>query len=187
MPFGTEYADPRRYRANSWYSGPKFQGSRETDALNGITQFLSEKAGNYVRIIGIDTQRKQRVTEMIIQDPKGVPSNLHSPKAVSNGGSTSSYGGSAAVASRGSLDASVVDQIQGLVSQGHRIGVEYADPRRFKINSWQSCGPIQARSVSDAVAGLERCMAEQSGNYVRLIGIDPKAKRRVLETILQRP
>jgi carbon dioxide concentrating mechanism protein CcmM len=78
-------------------------------------------------------------------------------------------------------------QIQRLVAQGHRIGVEFADPRRFKINSWQSGTPIQGRSVSEAVASLERCMAENAGNYVRLIGIDSKAKTRVLETILQRP
>jgi carbon dioxide concentrating mechanism protein CcmM len=30
-------------------------------------------------------------------------------------------------------------------------------------------------------------MAEHAGEYVRLIGIDPKAKRRVLETIIQQP
>ncbi|MGF1538203.1 MAG: ribulose bisphosphate carboxylase small subunit, partial [Elainellaceae cyanobacterium] len=34
---------------------------------------------------------------------------------------------------------------------------------------------------------LEGCMAEHAGEYVRLIGIDPQAKRRVLETIIQRP
>lgn len=185
---GTEYADPRRYRANSWYDGPKFQGSRETDALNGIAQFLSEQAGNYVRIIGIDTQRKQRVVEMIVQDSKGVPSNLQSA-AIPGGSAPKSYGSNsvASASSSGKLDASIMDQIQRLVSQGHRIGVEFADPRRFKINSWQSGTPIQGRSVSEAVASLERCMAENSGNYVRLIGIDAKAKRRVLETILQRP
>jgi carbon dioxide concentrating mechanism protein CcmM len=30
-------------------------------------------------------------------------------------------------------------------------------------------------------------MAEHSNEYVRLIGIDTKAKRRVLETIIQQP
>ncbi|HEY9703848.1 MAG TPA: hypothetical protein V6C58_15470 [Allocoleopsis sp.] len=30
-------------------------------------------------------------------------------------------------------------------------------------------------------------MQEHSGEYVRLIGIDPKAKRRVLETLIQKP
>jgi carbon dioxide concentrating mechanism protein CcmM len=36
-------------------------------------------------------------------------------------------------------------------------------------------------------AGLENCIAEHAGEYVRLIGIDTKAKRRVLESIIQRP
>jgi carbon dioxide concentrating mechanism protein CcmM len=30
-------------------------------------------------------------------------------------------------------------------------------------------------------------MKEHSGDYVRLLGIDSKAKRRVLEEIIQRP
>jgi carbon dioxide concentrating mechanism protein CcmM len=30
-------------------------------------------------------------------------------------------------------------------------------------------------------------MAEHAGEYVRLIGVDAKVKRRVLETIIQRP
>jgi ribulose bisphosphate carboxylase small subunit len=30
-------------------------------------------------------------------------------------------------------------------------------------------------------------LAEHGGEYVRLIGIDPKVKRRVVETIIQRP
>jgi carbon dioxide concentrating mechanism protein CcmM len=37
------------------------------------------------------------------------------------------------------------------------------------------------------VAALEACLAEHSGEYVRMIGIDPQAKRRVAETIIQRP
>jgi carbon dioxide concentrating mechanism protein CcmM len=34
---------------------------------------------------------------------------------------------------------------------------------------------------------LEACLVEHSGEYVRLIGIDPEHKRRVAETIIQRP
>jgi carbon dioxide concentrating mechanism protein CcmM len=30
-------------------------------------------------------------------------------------------------------------------------------------------------------------LAEHQGEYVRLLGIDTQAKRRVLETIIQRP
>ena len=41
--------------------------------------------------------------------------------------------------------------------------------------------------VEQASTALESCLAEYSGEYVRLVGIDPKAKKRVLETIVQRP
>ncbi|MCM1983045.1 ribulose bisphosphate carboxylase small subunit [Lyngbya confervoides] len=185
---GTEYADPRRYRANSWYSGPTFQSSREAEVLNGIAHFLSEQQGNYVRLIGIDTGRKQRVVEMPIQQPDGIPSSLQSAPSIAASGSGSVSGRSVAgSAGSGQLDAEALDQLRALVSQGHKVGIEYADPRRFKINSWQSCAPVQARSMGDAIAALERCMAEQSGNYVRMIGIDARAKRRVSETIVQRP
>jgi carbon dioxide concentrating mechanism protein CcmM len=34
---------------------------------------------------------------------------------------------------------------------------------------------------------LESCLAEHAGEYVRVIGIDTKAKRRVLEAVIQRP
>jgi carbon dioxide concentrating mechanism protein CcmM len=37
------------------------------------------------------------------------------------------------------------------------------------------------------VAALEACLEEHRGEYVRLLGIDPKAKRRVLEQIIQTP
>ncbi|MGB3208721.1 MAG: ribulose bisphosphate carboxylase small subunit, partial [Crinalium sp.] len=40
---------------------------------------------------------------------------------------------------------------------------------------------------SEVVPALEACLQEHSGEYVRLIGIDPKAKRRVQEMIIQKP
>ncbi|MFM7371036.1 MAG: ribulose bisphosphate carboxylase small subunit, partial [Sphaerospermopsis kisseleviana] len=67
------------------------------------------------------------------------------------------------------------------------IGVEHVDERRFRAGSWQSCGTLQIDGESDAISTLESCLAEYSGEYVRLVGVDPKAKRRVMETIIQRP
>ena len=37
------------------------------------------------------------------------------------------------------------------------------------------------------IAELEACLSEHEGEYVRMLGIDTKAKRRVLESIIQRP
>jgi ribulose bisphosphate carboxylase small subunit len=78
-------------------------------------------------------------------------------------------------------------QIRQLLSQGYKISIEHVDERRFRTGSWQSCVNSHIDAESDAISNLESSLAEYSGEYVRLVGIDPKAKRRVLETIIQRP
>ncbi len=85
------------------------------------------------------------------------------------------------------LSSEVLQQVQQLLARGCKIGMEYADNRRFKTGSWQSCAIIQTAQEHEVIASLETCLAEHGGEYVRLIGIDPKAKRRVVETIIQRP
>ena len=85
------------------------------------------------------------------------------------------------------LNPETLDQIRQLVAQGYRIGIEYVNERRFRTGSWQSCTTTQINGESEAIAAMEACLAEHSGEYVRLVGIDPKAKRRVLEMIIQRP
>jgi carbon dioxide concentrating mechanism protein CcmM len=65
--------------------------------------------------------------------------------------------------------------------------MEHADKRRFRASAWSTCNPIASNREADVFAGLENCIAEHVGEYVRLIGIDTKAKRRVLESIIQRP
>jgi carbon dioxide concentrating mechanism protein CcmM len=85
------------------------------------------------------------------------------------------------------LSKDTVEKVRQLLAQGYKIGTEHADKRRFRTGSWQTCSPIESSRVSEVLDGLEGCMAEHSNEYVRLIGIDPKAKRRVLETIIQQP
>jgi carbon dioxide concentrating mechanism protein CcmM len=65
--------------------------------------------------------------------------------------------------------------------------VEYADERRFRTSSWKSATSIHSDRASEVIEALEATLAEHSGEYVRLIGIDPKAKRRVTEEIIQKP
>ncbi|MEA5525274.1 ribulose bisphosphate carboxylase small subunit [Nodularia spumigena] len=79
------------------------------------------------------------------------------------------------------------EQIRQILAQGHRINFEHVDERRFRMGSWQSCGTTQINAEWDAISALEGYLAEYSGEYVRLVGIDPKAKRRIVETIIQRP
>jgi ribulose bisphosphate carboxylase small subunit len=85
------------------------------------------------------------------------------------------------------LSPEIIEQVQQLVSGGYRIGIEYVDERRFRTNSWTSCATIGANRKEEAIATLETCLAEHSSEYVRLVGIDPNAKRRVMETIIHRP
>ena len=73
------------------------------------------------------------------------------------------------------------------MSQGYKIATEHADKRRFRTKSWKSCGTIDSQHESEVVRRLEACLEDHAGEYVQLIGVDSVARRRVLETIIQRP
>ncbi|MBW4563572.1 MAG: ribulose bisphosphate carboxylase small subunit [Mojavia pulchra JT2-VF2] len=79
------------------------------------------------------------------------------------------------------------EQIRQILSQGYKVSIEHVDERRFRTGAWQSCLNTHIDAHSDAISALESCLVEYSGEYLRLVGIDPKAKRRVIETIIQRP
>jgi carbon dioxide concentrating mechanism protein CcmM len=155
---------------------------------------LSEHQGEYVRLIGIDPNAKRRVSETIIQRPGNTSKEKAStaPAAsYSNGnGQSNGYsrnGYSTNGLSSNSLGSEALQEIRSLLAAGYKIGTEHADKRRFKTKSWQSCSPIDSTREADVVSALEACLGEHQGEYVRLIGIDPNAKRRVSETIIQRP
>ncbi len=85
------------------------------------------------------------------------------------------------------LDLETQEQIRELLAQGYRLAIEYGNERRVRNNAWQSGSAFQGNEASEAIAALAQSLVEHSGEYVRLIGIDSKAKRRVLEKIIQRP
>lgn len=193
---GTEHATPRRFKTKSWKTCAPIQATQVDRVLGELEACVADHEGEYVRLIGIDPNAKRRVTETIIQRPdgNGSSSNGRSTSASSAskgfGASASSYqatknGGSTVTSNK--LDRDTLDQIRSLLSQGYRIGTEHATARRFKTQSWQSCAPIDSTQFPQVVDALEACMQEHSGEYVRAIGIDPNAKRRVLETVIQRP
>jgi len=179
-----EYADERRFKTSSWLGGPSIQSRRESEVLPVLEACLQEHVGDYVRLIGIDPKAKRRVLESIIQRPDGKgPSPVRSGTA-----RTGNYGSRNGVSAFvGALGQAVVETVRSLLSQGYRIGTEHADARRFKTSSWLGCEPIQSQRESDVLAALEGCLQEHEGEYVRLLGIDTKAKRRVLEQLIQRP
>jgi len=190
---GTEHADKRRFQTSSWHSCAPIQANRESDVLSALEGCLAEHGSEYVRMFGIDAQNKRRVGELIIQRPNGntngsavrsaapatAPSYSYSQPA--------SYATAAAPNYRGGLDASTVDQVRAWLGQGYQVGMEHADNRRFQTSSWHSCTPIRSNRDADVMAGLEACLAEHAGEYVRIFGIDAGNRRRVGELIVQRP
>ncbi|REJ40300.1 MAG: carbon dioxide concentrating mechanism protein CcmM [Microcystis flos-aquae TF09] len=184
LKIATEHADKRRFKTSSWLTGPAIETKSEAGIIRDIEAIVTENSDEYVRLIGIDPQAKKRVVEMIIHRPGGTPASNGSGKASSYSAPASN---GASHSSSGSLSGETISQIRSLLAQGYKIGTEHADKRRFKTSSWQSCAPIESNRESDVITALEDCLREHSGEYVRLLGIDAKAKKRVLETVIQRP
>ncbi len=181
---GTEHANPRHFQISSWKSCALIQSTREAEVLGALKGCLADHAGDYVRLIGIDPKAKRRVLETIIQRPDGKPVQVTQKVSYAAAPSTASAVG----ASGGSgLSPDVIGQIRQLLAQGAKIGMEHADPRRYRTSSWTSCTPIQSTSEGAVLSALQACMAEHAGEYVRVIGIDPQAKRRLAEITIQRP
>ncbi|MGF1675372.1 MAG: ribulose bisphosphate carboxylase small subunit, partial [Rivularia sp. (in: cyanobacteria)] len=200
---GTEHVDSRRFRTGSWHSCQPIEARSVGEAVSALEGCMSEHQGEYVRLFGIDAKQKKRVLETIIQRPDGstkptIISTYSAPASSSNrsysssngssnGGRNSSYSNGNSSSGSSQLDSETIDQMRNLLSGGYRIGMEHVDNRRFRTGSWQSCSPIETKNLNEAISALEECMRSHEGEYVRLIGIDTKGKRRVLESIIQRP
>ena len=188
LTIGTEHADSRRYRSGVWQTCSPIQSNREAEVMAALEACLAEHSGEYVRMFGIDPRAKQRVAPITIQRADGKPVAV-SGGAVTAPSSHSTYRPSAPSpsSSGGPLSPEVVQQVRQYLSQGYRIGTEHADARRYSSNVWQTCSPIQSSREGEVFGALERCLAEHSGEYVRLFGIDPQAKRRIAPITIQRP
>jgi carbon dioxide concentrating mechanism protein CcmM len=190
---GTEHASKRRFRTKSWQSCSPIESTRVSDVISALEACLAEHTGEYVRLIGIDSAAKRRVSETIIQRPGDQPQRAKisttAASSYSNGngnGNGRTHGYSNEFSNK-HLSDEALQEVRSLLAAGYKIGTEHANKRRFKTKSWQSCSPIDSRHELDVVAALEVCLVEHADEYVRLIGIDPDAKRRVSETIIQRP
>jgi len=84
------------------------------------------------------------------------------------------------------LTPDIVTEVNNILNQGHRLGVEFVDNRRFRTGSWTSYGTFQGNGA-EAIAALESCLTEHDNDYIRIVGVDPGSRRRVLETIIHRP
>lgn len=178
-----EHADERHFRTTSWQTLPAITASSPAAAIAALENYIAEYSDEYVRLVGVDTKAKRRVVELLVHRPGGQPVVATRTAVKVSNSSNSSYGGG----SVGNLSADMLSRIRQLLSQGYRIGTEHADERHFRTSSWHSCSPIAASNESEVIRALEACLAEHGDEYVRLLGIDPKAKRRVFEGIIQRP
>jgi carbon dioxide concentrating mechanism protein CcmM len=189
---GAEHADSRRYRSNVWQTCPPISATNESQVMTSIQACMAEHPNEYVRIFGIDPVAKRRVSPTTVQRPGGHSSPASAsasgpsvpvytqPASTSNSSSNGAGGGQG-------LTQDVVQQVNQLVNQGYRVSVEHADQRRYRSGAWQTGQAIEGNRVSDILSALEAQLREHQGEYVRLIGIDPRVKRRVLETTIQRP
>ena len=84
------------------------------------------------------------------------------------------------------LTPELVSQVNQILQQGQRLGIEFVDDRRFRTNSWNCYGTFQNDGAA-AIAALEACLAEHQHDYVRLVGVAGSDRRRVVETIVHRP
>jgi carbon dioxide concentrating mechanism protein CcmM len=185
LTIGTEHADQRRYRSGVWQTCNPIQSQREPEVLAALEACLREHSGEYVRMFGIDPRAKQRVAPITIQRADGKPVAVNGSVSVAAPSNNGAYRPAPAVS--GPLAPEVVQQVRQYLSQGYRIGTEHADARRYRSNVWQTCTPIESNREGEVFGALERCLAEHSGEYVRLFGIDPKAKQRVAPITIQRP
>jgi ribulose bisphosphate carboxylase small subunit len=83
------------------------------------------------------------------------------------------------------LTINVVSEINRILSQGDRIGIEYVDKRRFQTGSWNCYGTFEG-NASDAIAALEACLMEHDRDYIRLVGISKQNRSRLTEMMVQR-
>jgi ribulose bisphosphate carboxylase small subunit len=198
---GIEHVDERRFRTGSWQTFAVPQIDAESDAISTLEFFLAEHSNEYVRLVGIEPIGKRRVIETIIQRPNGTtggidyqpapslsitpPSQPLSNRITQPAPSSNKFNKQKASSTHLTLETQ--EQVRNILSQGYKIGIEHVDERRFRTGSWQTFAVPQIDAESDAISTLEFFLAEHPGEYVRLVGIEPKGKRRVVETIIQRP
>ncbi|WP_225886527.1 ribulose bisphosphate carboxylase small subunit [Leptolyngbya sp. PCC 6406] len=184
---GTEHADTRRFRSNVWQTCSPLQSTREPEVLAALEGCLEEHTGEYVRMFGIDPVAKRRVATLTIQRPDGKPVTVSKTATVAASSPTSSYSHYSASPGSSHLSAEALQQVRSFLQQGYGVGTEHADTRRFRSNVWQTCTPIAATREAEVISALEACMRDHAGEYVRLYGIDPAAKKRLAPMTIQRP
>jgi len=113
------------------------------------------------------------------------------PTVEPTNGHAQSYAGSHAQSYAGQpasthLTPDMVTEVNRILGMGDRLGIEWVDERRFRANSWNCYNTLQGNGA-EAIASLEACLEEHYADYVRLVSIAAKDRRRISESIIHRP
>ncbi len=84
------------------------------------------------------------------------------------------------------LTPEIISEVNRILGQGYRLAIETVDERRFRTGSWNCYGSYEGDGAI-AIAALETCLTEVPNQYVRLVGISSRDRRRMVETIIYRP
>jgi carbon dioxide concentrating mechanism protein CcmM len=194
-----ERADKRRFQTSSWTScgaigyDPHSVNESQTESavLAAISDCIAHYPNEYVRVIGVDTQAKRRVSEQIVHRPGQIPVTSPSIAATSTTSNTHSFSSPShnpsSHPSTTSLTLDAVEAISRLVAQGCAIFTEFADERRYKSNAWETGGQIIGNNAAEIVRSLDAIVRDRQKSYVRIIGVDQKAKKRIAEKVIHRP
>ena len=98
----------------------------------------------YNRVFG---NRKLGEVNQMPSPPTLDQPNGHTPPASSYSGQPSST----------RLNPEMVGEVNRILGQGHRLGIEFVDDRRFRSNSWSCYGTFEGNGA-DAIAALESCL-----------------------------
>ncbi|MBD2058427.1 ribulose bisphosphate carboxylase small subunit [Oculatella sp. FACHB-28] len=189
----TEQQRVEQMRLGREYLGREYNETRREDQTQ-----LSETSASA-------TRQNWSVSDRPEPTRSTAPSNRYSSNGSGNGSSSSSNSANSSStyfdphtseSSRASsyegsgsgsrLGLEMVQQVRDILRSGQKLGIEFVSDRRFRTNSWQSYATVHGNEA-EAIAALEACLNEHDRDYIRLVGIDPNAKQRVLETIIQRP
>ncbi len=88
-------------------------------------------------------------------------------------------------APQSSLSAEILGEVNRILGQNQRLGIEYVDNRRFRTGSWQCYGTFEGPDQG-ALSAMESCLRDHPRDYIRLVGIEPKDRRRLTELLVQR-
>ena len=186
-----ERADKRRFQTSSWTSCGAIASQSESAILAAISDCIANHPHEYVRAIGIDAQAKRRVSEQIVHRPGQTVTSASTPIA-STSSNTHSFSSpnpspSSHSSSTTSLTLDAVEAISRLVAQGCAIFTESADERRYKSNAWETGGRVAGSNAAEIVRSLDAIVRDRQKSYVRVIGVDQKAKKRIAEQVIHRP